>query len=172
MAASPIESLPLWYKLFFLWVEPFSTLVGAYFAVFDQHQYLDLTHGPSSPAPLIPMGTSIALTQLGNLYLLFALSEALILRSTNEVKVWRALLVGMLVADIGHLWSVAPLAPQVYYDFPNFNAIDWGNVAFVYVGASTRIAFLAGVGLGKPKAKSRARPKNSASKTPRSVKSK
>jgi hypothetical protein len=160
MAASPILSLPLWYKIFFLWIEPIATLAGAYFAIFEQRQYLDLTHAPSSPGALVPLGTSIALTQLGNLYLLFAISEALILRSTTEIKVWRALLVGMLIADVGHLLSVAPLRPEVYYDILNYNAIDWGNVVFVYVGASTRIAFLSGVGLGKPKTKGRGRPKS------------
>lgn len=32
-------------------------------------------------------------------------------------------------------------------DVSSWNAIDWGNIPFVYLGASMRVAFLAGVGL-------------------------
>jgi hypothetical protein len=140
------DSLPLWYRIFFLYIEPVSGLLGAYFAAFRQNDYLDLTHSPSAPPIGIPLGTSIALTQLGNLYLLFSLIEALVLRSTNDIKVWRAVMIGMLVADFGHLYSVSPLGWEVFYDVKNYNAIDYGNVLFVYAGAMTRSAFLYGIG--------------------------
>jgi len=87
------------------------------------------------------------LNQLGNLYLFFFLVEALVLRSTTDLAVWRALLTAMLLADFGHLWTVSPLGWEVYYDILNYNAIDWGNVPFVYVGAATRTAFLLGIGV-------------------------
>lgn len=34
-----------------------------------------------------------------------------------------------------------------YYRFWDWNSIHWGNLGFVYVGASMRIAFLLGLGL-------------------------
>lgn len=80
-----VAPLPMIYTLFFLWIEPFSTAVGAYYAHFDQAAYMHLTYDAfpiftrkmSTLAPLNPVSTreSIVLTQLANMYLVFALNE-------------------------------------------------------------------------------------------------
>ncbi|KAI0383000.1 hypothetical protein F5Y04DRAFT_37468 [Hypomontagnella monticulosa] len=136
--------LPLTYRAFFLIIEPISALLGAFYAHFRQDEYLAMTTHTSSP---VTLGTSIVLSQLANLYLLFALNEALVLRSTGDLRVWRTVLFGLLIADFGHLYSVSGLGSWVYWDVTRWNAIDYGNVLFVYLGASMRIAFLLGVGL-------------------------
>jgi hypothetical protein len=140
---------PLFYRLFFLYVEPVSTIVGAYYAQFQPVQYLQLTDDSSAPSTeaALPAATRVALSQLANLYFLFALNEGLVLRATRDVRVWRTLLFGLLLADFGHLYTVRTLGHEVYWQFWNWNAIDWGNVAFVYLGALTRIFFLCGLGL-------------------------
>ncbi|KAK3323041.1 hypothetical protein B0H66DRAFT_218784 [Apodospora peruviana] len=140
-------ALPFVYRLFFLLVEPISALIGAYYAYFDQSFYLKLTHAASAPEP-IPLGTTIVMSQLANLYLFFAINECLVLRSTTDLRVWKRVLFCLLVGDLGHLYSVRELGPQIYWSVTKWNAIDWGNIAFVYLGASMRIAFLANVGLG------------------------
>jgi hypothetical protein len=145
--SSPTFRLPAIYSVFFLLVEPISTLVGAFFAHFRQNDYLQMTHLASSSLSDTPKSTSIVLSQLANLYLLFALNEALVLRSTSDLRVWKTLLFGLLLADFGHLYSVKALGPEIYYEAWNWNAMHWGNVGFVYVGASMRCAFLSGVGL-------------------------
>jgi hypothetical protein len=139
-----------WYSIFFLWIEPASTVLGAYFAYFQPLTYLQLTHSFSAPSSTanLPLATQVSLSQLANLYLLFAFNEGLVLRSTQNLKVWKTLLAGLLLADIGHLWTVYPLGSEIYYRFWNWNAIDWGNIGFVYLGALTRLSFLAGIGLG------------------------
>ncbi len=144
-----ITSLPFFYQLFFLYVEPFSTVVGAVYAHFYPQVYLHLTDAASAPAAdaSVPMATKITLTQLANLYFLFAFLEALVLRRTSDPKVWRTLLCGMLLADLGHVYSVSPLGFSIYWRFWTWNAIHWGNLGFVYVGALTRTAFLTGVGI-------------------------
>jgi hypothetical protein len=144
--------VPAPYRLFLLYVEPASTLLGAFYAHCHQRVYLTLTHALSAPADgsPVPVGTAVALSQLANLYVLFALNEILVLRSTNDVRVWRALVCGLLLADLGHLYSLAPLGPDVYWKLWSWNAIDWGNVGFVYLGAATRVCFLSGIGLGRP----------------------
>lgn len=141
--------LPLAYRLFFLLIEPAAVLVGAYYAHFRPLDYLALTHSPSAPetTDAIPLGTSVVLSQLANLYLFFALNEALVLRATGDLRVWRAVLLCLLVGDVGHLCAVRGLGVGVYYGVAGWNAMDWGNVPFVYVGAAMRVAFLAGVGL-------------------------
>ncbi|CAK7211711.1 hypothetical protein SBRCBS47491_001208 [Sporothrix bragantina] len=146
--------LPTIYRLFFLFIEPVSALVGAYFAHFRQHDYLTMTHAASAPAAAgveVPVVSSVVLTQLANLYLLFTLNEALVLRTTADRRVWRTLLFGLLVADLGHLYSLRPLGSEIYWRADQWNAMGWGNVPFVYLGASMRIAFLSGIGLGGPK---------------------
>ncbi len=103
-------AIPTWYRLFFLYIEPLSALAGAYYAAFRPADYLaDLTLGaltrtPPTPAPT---QTNMALLQLANLYLLFALNEHFVLSSTNSLVTWRRLLVGLLIADFGHLVTMA-----------------------------------------------------------------
>ncbi|ELR10076.1 hypothetical protein GMDG_04477 [Pseudogymnoascus destructans 20631-21] len=123
--------LPLLYTTFFLTIEPLSTLLGAYFAYFQPHHYLTLT----TPS-------------LANLYLLLSLTEATLLRTTNDLAVWRVFLFGLLVADVGHVWSVREAVGwEGYWNVARWNAMDWGNLGFVYVAAALRVAFLMGVGL-------------------------
>lgn len=131
-------------RCFFLYVEPISALIGALYASVYPDTYLDLTHAISASGTNIPISTRIVLSQLSNLYLLFALNEALVLRSTSDLRVWRTLLFCLLVADLGHLYSVRSLGTRIFWDFLHWNAIDWGNIGFVYLGAAMRISFLLG----------------------------
>jgi hypothetical protein len=150
--------IPTPYQAFFLWIEPVATLFGAFYAWFKPETYLQMTDAGSAPGILgLPIATHIVLRQLGNLYLAFALSEALVLRSTTDLKVWRAFLFVLLVADFGHLYTCLPLGIDIYYKPQAWNAIDWGCLGFVYFGATIRACFLSGVGLdaSKPKAKAR-----------------
>ncbi|EXJ85567.1 hypothetical protein A1O1_05932 [Capronia coronata CBS 617.96] len=150
--------IPLPYIAFFLWIEPISTLVGAYYAWLKPETYLQLTHAASAPGILgLPTATNIVLRQLGNLYVAFAINEALVLRATSDLRVWRTLLLGLLIADFGHLYSCFPLGLKSYYDVANWNEMAYGNYLFVYCGAFTRICFLLGVGMGEPK---KAKPKS------------
>ena len=91
------------------------------------------------------------LTQLANLYLLLCINEALVLRATTDLRVWKTFLFGLLVADLGHLYSVHPVGSWVYWRFWEWNAIDWGNVPFVYFLALSRVLFMFEVGFGGTK---------------------
>ena len=145
-----VSPLPLIYSLFFLYIEPMATAVGAYYAHFRQDEYLRLTYPWTTTAVLgVSVPESVVLTQLANLYFVFALNEALVLRATNNLRVWRTLLLGLLIADFGHLYSVNGVGLAVYYRFWEWNSMYWGNLGFVYIGATMRTAFLLGVGLGR-----------------------
>lgn len=137
------------YLYFFLYIEPVSALVGAFFAFWQQQTYLDLTDAKSTSKDGISISTEIVLKQLSNLYLFFAMNEALVLRSTSDLKVWRTLLFCLLVADFGHLYSVSALGSEIYWRASIWNSIDWGNVGFVYAGAIMRLAFLARIGVAE-----------------------
>lgn len=145
-----VAPLPLLYTLFFLYIEPVATAVGAYYAHFQQSEYMRLTYPWTTTAVLgVSTPESIVLTQLANLYFVFALNEALVLRATTDLKVWRMFLLGLLIADFGHVYSVRVVGPEVYYRFWEWNSMYWGNLGFVYVGATMRTAFLMGIGLGR-----------------------
>jgi hypothetical protein len=145
----PSFKLPAYYTAFFLFIEPLSALVGAFYAHFRPLEYLQLTHANSAPAYVstIPLSTGIVLDQLSNLYLLFAINEALVLRSSSDIRVWKAVLMALLIADFGHLYSVRSLGTEIYWNALMWNKMDWGNVGFVYAGATMRMLFLAGFGL-------------------------
>ena len=150
-SSNPAAAIPGLYRLVFLYIEPLSTLVGAVYAQYQQLLYLQLTHAASAPQT-VPAGTSIVLTQLANLYLLLCINEALVLRSTTDLKVWTTFLFGLLVADVGHLYSVRTVGSWVFWKFWAWNAIDVGNVPFVYLLALVRILFFARVGFARPAA--------------------
>ncbi|KAL3710394.1 hypothetical protein TMatcc_004188 [Talaromyces marneffei ATCC 18224] len=61
------------------------------------------------------------------MYLLSTLNEALVLRVTTDQRIWRMLRLNLLIADIGHLFSVAPLGAAIYYDVTRWNAMDLGE---------------------------------------------
>ncbi|KAJ4002229.1 hypothetical protein F5050DRAFT_483605 [Lentinula boryana] len=142
------------YTIFFLYIEPLSALAGACYAAFKPQDYLsDLSLSNAIANPIIPLVTTqmnMALLQLANLYLLFALNEHLVLSSTTSIKTWNRMLFCLLIADFGHLLSMVPLGTDVFWKVWEWNAMVWGSVGFVYVGASMRISFLCGLGLSSP----------------------
>ncbi len=167
MAPKDLSTIPLIYRLFFLYIEPVSALVGSCYAGGLPAEYLAYLTASPSGADLTrtlspPTATLISLYQLSNLYLLFALNEALVLRSTASLRTWRVLLFCLLVADFGHLATMIPLALEkgwadVFGRFWAWDAMEWGSVGFVYAGASMRTAFLLGLGFGEgAKAKAKA----------------
>lgn len=145
---SAAANFPLIYRLFFLYIEPVATAVGAYYAHFDQKQYISLTVPSYNPTQLLAPSQveSIVLTQLANMYFVFALNEALVLRATSNRQVWKTFLLGLLIADFGHLYSVNSMGFDVYWKFWEWNSMYWGNLGFVYVGALMRTCFLLDVG--------------------------
>ncbi|CAG7559155.1 unnamed protein product [Fusarium equiseti] len=138
------------YRIFFLVLEPISALVGAFYTHFRQETYLSLLNAASAPTQA-PKATSVAMSQLSNMYMFFALNEALVLRSTPDLRVWKSVLLVLLIADVGHLFSMSELGSSIYWDFRAWNASDWGNVPWVYGGMLMRICFLMGIGLGESK---------------------
>ena len=129
------STTPLVYQLFFLWIEPFFTILGTVCAFFTPGMYIEMT-GASLPQSLAakaeiapwstchdPRGPAPA----RNMYLIFAINEAFVLRATNDLRVWRVLLIGLLIADFGHLFSLWPLGYTIYYNIPNWNAMGLGQ---------------------------------------------
>ncbi|KAK0443953.1 uncharacterized protein EV420DRAFT_1649059 [Desarmillaria tabescens] len=139
-------TIPLSYRLFFLYIEPISAIAG-FIAALNPTFYLgELSLSTVKPDVVGTTQTDVALYQLANLYLLFALNEHLVLSSTSSLKTWRSLLFCLLIADLGHLATMAPLGLDAFWKVWEWNAMLWGSIGFVYLGASTRLSFLLGLG--------------------------
>ncbi|KAG7447785.1 uncharacterized protein BT62DRAFT_947964 [Guyanagaster necrorhizus] len=142
-------TIPLPYRLFFLYIEPISAISGCIAALNPSFYLGELTLASSfKPDAVRNTQTDIALYQLANLYLLFALNEHLVLSSTSSLKTWRILLLCLLIADLGHLATMAPLGRDAFWKVWEWNAMLWGSIGFVYLGASMRLSFLLGLGFG------------------------
>jgi hypothetical protein len=143
------NQIPTAYRLLFLYIEPVLAVLGSFYAVVKPEEYLSLLDTASAADAAhsaLPIATTIALSQLANVYVLCGLNEALILRATAELQVWRLLLGAFLLADVGHLASALPRGFTVFWNITDWNRMDWGGIGFVYVLAAARISFLAGVG--------------------------
>lgn len=68
--------------------------------------------------------------QLGNAYLLLCMLGVAVLMSTSELRVVKAYLLALWVADIGHLGlTYMMLGYARFTNVSNWNAMTWGNVA-------------------------------------------
>jgi hypothetical protein len=150
MAPAPSQTIPfLPYRLFFFYIEPISSIAGAYHAAFRQQEYLELLTLTSAPHPssMITTQMSTSLAQLANLYFFLCTTELLVLTSTTSLRVWRRLLLCLLIADVGHLLTMSPLGLGVFWKVWEWNSMMWGSVGFVYLLAVLRLCFLMGLGL-------------------------
>jgi hypothetical protein len=138
-----------YYLFFFLYLEPISALAGAVAALFPSI-YLSFLDPSASESSLqtTSLAVSTAIAQLANLYLFFALTEALVLRAArHHAPSWRALISAMLIADFGHLLAAWRLGMRQYWSVSEWGWMELGGIGFVYAGAATRIMFLSGLGV-------------------------
>jgi len=146
-----MATIPFWpYRLFFLYIEPATALLGAFFAARPaEYLALCIPHNTYTK-PLLtnpPVEVDIALYQLSNIFLFVALNEHVVLSSTDSMKTWRALLGCLLIADIGHLLTNLPLGVSVLWKVNEWKPDTYGTIGFVCLCAIMRIAFLSGLGL-------------------------
>ncbi len=141
-----MAEIPSIYRVFFLYIEPISLLAGSFIAG-RPLEYLSLLTLKPTPLSDIPdsLPVKIALYQLSNLYLLLAINEHFILKSSSR-GTWRTMLAGLLFADILHILTHIPLGPDAFYKFWEWNSMLWGGVGFVYLCALLRAAFLFNIG--------------------------
>ncbi|KAF3915057.1 hypothetical protein ABW21_db0204519 [Orbilia brochopaga] len=128
------------YRLVFFYIEPLLALSGAYLTYFDPQTYL-FKLLPDAADPITP-STQLALTNLAAMYAHFAIVEALLLRVTDDRRVWRVAIVGMVVSDVLHLMAIYKGRGEVAWRFGRRE--DWEVFATSYGPLGLRLAFLAG----------------------------
>jgi hypothetical protein len=148
--SNQITRISIFYRIYFLYFEPIAALGGTYLCLFDPTRFLKGTMSLRAftsfqPIELSPIITML-LTNIGSLYVLFAINEGLVLRATRERKVWTLILAAMLAADSGHLYAAWAIDPERVWQVVAWNSDEWVNYGTLALGAALRVAFLLGVG--------------------------
>ena len=140
------SSIPLFYRLFFTWLDPILCLWGASMDFFDPPLVLS-SHIPS-PTPDI--GHAMILTQRGGGMLNIGFISAFLLRYTYDAKVWNIVEAANFIVDVAYFWSVYDvLKVQGRLGVGTWRAEDWGAIGITGVAGIVRLGFLMGVGFKK-----------------------
>lgn len=147
-----ISSINLIYRFYFLYLDPIFALGGTYLIITDPIRFLTGTIprplDPYIPPTLSPL-TSLLLTNIAALYVYIALSMAIVLRVTSEVKVWTGVIATMVMSDAGHLFALWQASPERMLEVGKWAFDERINVGILALGLGLRLAFLLGIGNGR-----------------------
>ncbi|KAK6507196.1 hypothetical protein TWF481_005646 [Arthrobotrys musiformis] len=132
------------YRLLFFYLEPLSSLGGAYLTHFTPQKYFSIVI-PGNTDPILT-NTQLLSSNLASSYVHFTIIEAVLLRTTNDRKVWRAAIFAMLVNDLIHLYALYVAREKEGLGFMwNFGRReDWETFGPSYLPLVLRLCFLAG----------------------------
>ncbi|MCJ1247381.1 hypothetical protein MMC30_004595 [Trapelia coarctata] len=134
------------YRLLMLYIDPILIFAGAVLQHFAPSFYLAHMSPHSTPSTYDP-ASQIVFDQLAASYVLFAWIEAVVLRSTNNLKVWKTVLLGILICDVLHLYGTWLTMGSLFWDLGAWTGFNWINIGTLALFGATRMAFLIGVGL-------------------------
>ncbi|EEU35623.1 uncharacterized protein NECHADRAFT_52470 [Fusarium vanettenii 77-13-4] len=138
-----LSNIPTLYRFVFLYLEPFLAIGAAMQTHFTPKAFLNTMSQTSEYAP----DNQVIYDQVAALYTLFAFNEAVLLRLTNDIRVWKGVFVGIFICDILHLYaSCASLGGDVFWNPRAWRVEDWANLGSLWGLGVVRVAFLAGVG--------------------------
>jgi hypothetical protein len=149
MANAPI---PLVYIITFNWFEPILATLGALQAYFAPQDLIEL----ATPNVKYDPSLHALFTQLAGSWLLLAFNDAVTLRITRDVKIWRCILAAGLISDASYTLSLYESLGAARLFVPwVWTGMDWLTIGTTVVPMVIKGAFVAGVGLdfrgGKPK---------------------
>lgn len=141
--------IPGIYRLYHLYFEPVVAVQGAVMCARAPLWYLAVMSPRATAAHYHPVA-QVVFDQLAATYFLFAFNQAVVLRvAADNLRVWRAMLFGMLLCDLAHVWATKDALGgwDALLDPAGWRFYDWSNVVVLCAGAALRVAFLAGVGI-------------------------
>lgn len=146
MAASTLPHVPLVYIVFFLFLEPFFALTGAVLAHFDAPSFLNTF----SESAVYTPASQVIFDQLAATYVLFAFNQAVLLRVAKDLRVWKTVLLGIVLCDVLHLYaSWSEIGSAVFWNPGMWRMEDWTNFGLLYGPMGLRLAFIMEVGFEK-----------------------
>ncbi|KAJ5116226.1 hypothetical protein N7456_000574 [Penicillium angulare] len=144
--------LPSWPNILFGILEPISLVMGSLSPIVDLDGFIN-GQTPHVSAPTTQHPSSVALAyQLGNLYHLLFLVGVAVLHTTTEPKVIRNYLIGLAIADVGHVYATyIAMGWESFVDVGGWNALTWGNIGATGFLFANRILYFLGL-FGKAQA--------------------
>ncbi|KAE9365464.1 hypothetical protein N431DRAFT_420643 [Stipitochalara longipes BDJ] len=143
--------IPLFYRVFFLYIDPLFCLSGIYLCLFDHAAYLELgvpralTRHSASPL------TSHLITVLGAWSVSIFALQTLLLQQYRDVKLWKIFMFAILLTDLGMVYAVYEADPVMATSVSKWESGEWTNHGILGLVIVMRTAFLLGVGgVGKP----------------------
>jgi hypothetical protein len=138
-----LPHFPLIYRVFFLWLEPLMALGGSVLCHFDPASFLRTMSATASYSP----SSQVIYDQLAATYVLFAFNEAVVLRVTKDLRVWKMMMAGLLLCDGLHLyasWSI--MGTHAFMRPWLWRPEDILNLILLYIPVILRTAFIRGAG--------------------------
>ena len=134
------------YRFLFLYIEPLGAFFGTIVNIFDPLRYLQSLSPTATASTYSPL-TQPIYDQLAGHLLFFSWSQAFVLRSTDDVRVWKGILFGMFLCDVLHLFaSYRVLGHEVFFNPSLWRWEEWVNFIMLYGPGGLRLAFCAGLG--------------------------
>lgn len=141
-----LPNIHVFYHFWFKWLDPLVLAPTIYALIFTPEVMLDAF----VPAPLSAYNADqgFLLHQLAAMFAFVAIMLGGALRVSNEIKVWRVIIAGVLLIDMAILASVyVSLKQQDRLSLESMRPADWGNILFTGLVTAIRIFFLAGIGV-------------------------
>ncbi|KAF2266321.1 hypothetical protein CC78DRAFT_154335 [Lojkania enalia] len=149
-ANNELPYVPLLYRLLFLYLEPLFAINGALLCLFSPATFLRTF----SATAIYASSNQPIYDQLAATYILFAFNEAIVLRTTKDLRVWRTIILGILVCDVLHLYAAWRVLGVSFWDPRDWRVEEWTNFGLLYGPGVIRVMFLLGIGI-KEKEKKR-----------------
>lgn len=147
-----LPKIHLFYRFWFLWLDPAILAVTVYALVFTPQVMLDAFVPP--PLSAYNPDQGFLLHQLAALCAFVAIILGGALRISKDIQVWRVIITAVLVVDIAMLASnYVTLKQQDRLSLGAMRSADWSNILFTGLVTAIRILFLAGVGVQNVKSK-------------------
>ncbi|KAH7348340.1 hypothetical protein BKA65DRAFT_500403 [Rhexocercosporidium sp. MPI-PUGE-AT-0058] len=159
--STSITHISLIYRFYFLYYEPFGAILGTYLCLFNPQRFLSgtvpvpaylsfsspsgMTTSTNHTITISPI-LQMQLINIASLYVLFAITEGVVLRLTRQKSIWLAIITAMACADTGHLYAAWSVSPARMGDVGAWNGDEWINYGTLFAGLGLRILFLMGVG--------------------------
>lgn len=119
-------------------------VLGSLAPLYDLQGFIAGQTPHAAPPAAHPSSTALAY-QLGNLYSLMFLVGVAVLHTSKEPRVLRNYLIGLAIADIGHVYATyLAMGWASFADVAGWNALTWGNIGatgFLFVN---RVLYLSG----------------------------
>ncbi|KAF9692457.1 hypothetical protein EKO04_009333 [Ascochyta lentis] len=140
---SSSRAIPSFYRVFFTIIDPIICIWGAYMDFFDPRMVLSSHILADTP----DIGHVMILKQRGGAMLSFGFTSAVLLRYTQDIKIWHLVQIALLIVDFAYFPAVfGALNEQMRVLPETWRAEDWGSLAITGTATLVRLAFLARAG--------------------------